>query len=66
MVEIILVLLVSFLGFLFLFLAFSLKNRPGNESSQIPTCQNCNCHKKGLLERENPRTKNFDGGTKND
>jgi hypothetical protein len=62
MVEIILVLVVSIFGFLFLFLAFILKNRPRNGSSQIPTCQNCNCHKKVLLERENPRTKNFDVG----
>ena len=52
MVEIIFVLLASIFGFLLLFLAFILKNRPGNESTQIPTCHACNCHKKVLLEKE--------------
>jgi hypothetical protein len=67
MVEIIFVLVISIFGFLFLFLAFILKNRPRNESTQIPTCQTCNCNKKVLLEKEKPRVlKNLMSGAKND
>ena len=47
MVEMIFVLAVSVFVFLFLFLALSLKNRARNKSTPIPTCQTCNCHKKG-------------------
>ena len=46
MVEMIIVLAISVFVFLFLFLALSLKNKAGNKSTPIPTCQTCNCHKK--------------------